>query len=132
MACRSAACIVGINLQSCEAVSLLRRLDRTPGVWRKERPSFNLPKDNFLDIIQNKIVNQLQEISKDIYWYPEILKTPLDESTKKIVLRHKASTAVLPTDESGTICDIDTPSDYENTFGVKLNSVIDPCLLKIR
>ena len=64
--------------------------------------------------------------------FPEILKAPLDESAKKIVMRHKASTAVLPTDETGTIRDIDTPSDYENAFGVKLNSVIDPRLLKIR
>jgi molybdenum cofactor cytidylyltransferase len=63
--------------------------------------------------------------------FPEILETPLGESPKKIVMQHKASTAVLPTDETGTVCDIDTPSDYENAIGVKLKSVIDPHLLKI-
>ena len=32
---------------------------------------------------------------------------------------------MLPTDETGTIHDIDTPSDYETACGIKLDSVVD-------
>jgi len=64
--------------------------------------------------------------------FHEFTETPLGESPKKIVLHHKASTTFLPTDETGTVNDIDTPTDYEIAFGIKLDSVIDPYLLEFR
>jgi molybdenum cofactor cytidylyltransferase len=58
----------------------------------------------------------------------EFMQAPLDEGPKKIVIGHQDSTAVLSTDETGTILDIDTPSDYENVFGRSLDSVLAPLL----
>lgn len=56
--------------------------------------------------------------------FREFMDAPLDEGPKNILIRHKEETAVLPTDEPGTVYDFDTPSDYESAFGKSLESVI--------
>ena len=56
--------------------------------------------------------------------FAELMKAPLAEGPKKMILRYQAATAVLPTNETGTIQDIDTPSDYENAFGKKLDGLM--------
>ena len=55
----------------------------------------------------------------------EFMEIPLNEGPKKLIRRHRADTVILPTDETGTIHDIDTPSDYETACGIKLDSVVD-------
>jgi hypothetical protein len=39
-------------------------------------------------------------------------------------LRHQHETATLPTEESGVICDIDTPSDYQLLTGESLGAAL--------
>lgn len=56
--------------------------------------------------------------------FHEFIEVPLDEGPKKIVLRHRADTVVLPSNEAGTVHDIDTPHDYEITCGKTLDSAI--------
>jgi len=59
--------------------------------------------------------------------FQEFMEAPLDEGPKKIVLRYRAATAALPTDETGTVHDIDTPSDYETACGENLDSAVRSC-----
>ena len=56
--------------------------------------------------------------------FEEFLQASLEENPKKIVARHRASTVGLPTEETGTVFDIDTPSDYEDACGESLDSVL--------
>jgi len=56
--------------------------------------------------------------------FQEFMKAPPDEGPKKIILNHHADTAVLPTDEPGTVYDFDTPSDYESAFGKSLDAAL--------
>lgn len=58
--------------------------------------------------------------------FHEFMETPLNEGPKKLIRRHEADTVLLPTDETGTIHDIDTPSDYETACGIKLDSMVEP------
>jgi molybdenum cofactor cytidylyltransferase len=62
--------------------------------------------------------------------FREFMEAPLDEGPKKIVFRHRAATAALATDESGTVHDIDTPSDYETVCGENLDSAVRSCYKK--
>jgi len=59
---------------------------------------------------------------KDLF--PEFMATPLDEGSKPIMTRHREHTVSLPTEEVGTVFDIDTPSDYETACGRKLEAVL--------
>jgi len=54
----------------------------------------------------------------------ELMDARLEESPKKILLRHKDGTAVLPTDEPGAVQDIDTPEDYQSLTGETLESAL--------
>ncbi|MBN1570382.1 MAG: nucleotidyltransferase family protein [Acidobacteria bacterium] len=56
--------------------------------------------------------------------FQEFLDAPLEEGPKKILLRHQHEIAVLPTEESGAIHDIDTPEDYQALIGESLESVL--------
>ena len=56
--------------------------------------------------------------------FREFMEAPLEEGPKGILLNHQADTAVLPTDEPGTVYDFDTPSDYEDAFGKRLDSLV--------
>ena len=56
--------------------------------------------------------------------FQEFMDAPLEEGPKKILLRHQAETAILPTEASGTIFDIDTPGDYQTLTGVTLESAL--------
>ena len=56
--------------------------------------------------------------------FPEFMDAPLKEGPKKILLRHQEETAVLPTEESATVQDIDTPSDYLALTGKTLEAVL--------
>jgi molybdenum cofactor cytidylyltransferase len=66
--------------------------------------------------------------------FQEFMEAPLDEGPKRIITNHQADTAVLPTDEPGTVYDFDTPSDYEAAFGKSLDSVVttNPPFLNIQ
>lgn len=56
--------------------------------------------------------------------FTELKAASVDEGPKEIVNRHKQDAAELFTNETGTIVDIDTPSDYENVCGRNLESVL--------
>jgi molybdenum cofactor cytidylyltransferase len=56
--------------------------------------------------------------------FQEFMDAPLDEGSKKILLRHQHEIALLPTEESGTILDIDTPADYQALTGENLESAL--------
>jgi len=53
--------------------------------------------------------------------FPEFLAAALSEGPKKVVLKHLSDMVQVPTDELGTVFDIDTPSDYEAIIGRKLD-----------
>jgi molybdenum cofactor cytidylyltransferase len=55
--------------------------------------------------------------------FHDFMEAPLDEGPRRILTSHRADTAILPTDEPGTVYDFDTPSDYEDAFGKSLDSV---------
>jgi molybdenum cofactor cytidylyltransferase len=44
--------------------------------------------------------------------FQEFMEAPLAEGPKKILFRHAQNSAVLPTEESACVVDIDTPEDY--------------------
>ncbi|MEJ2109229.1 MAG: nucleotidyltransferase family protein [Acidobacteriota bacterium] len=56
--------------------------------------------------------------------FAELMAASVDEGPKAIVNRYEQDSADLLTDETGTIIDIDTPSDYENVCGKNLESAI--------
>ena len=56
--------------------------------------------------------------------FQEFMDAPLNEGPKKILLRHQNEIALLPTEESGTVIDIDTPDDYQTLTGESLESAL--------
>ncbi|HYK88668.1 MAG TPA: nucleotidyltransferase family protein [Acidobacteriota bacterium] len=56
--------------------------------------------------------------------FQEIMDTPLQEGLKPLVLRHQPDMALLPTDESAVIEDIDTPEDYFHLTGIRLEEAL--------
>jgi CTP:molybdopterin cytidylyltransferase MocA len=56
--------------------------------------------------------------------FKEFMDAPLEEGPKKILLRHENETAILPTEESGTVQDIDTPADYQALTGESLETAL--------
>jgi molybdenum cofactor cytidylyltransferase len=56
--------------------------------------------------------------------FQEFMDAPLEEGPKKIIIRHQQATALLPTEESATIQDLDTPAEYEAWTGESLNSAL--------
>jgi len=56
--------------------------------------------------------------------FQEFMDAPLQEGPKKILLRHQPETSMLPTDEIGTVQDIDTPEDYQSLTGESLASAL--------
>ena len=54
----------------------------------------------------------------------ELLAAPPDANPKLIVARYKSEAAWLPTNESGTVEDIDTPDDYRKHTGETLESAL--------
>lgn len=56
--------------------------------------------------------------------FQEFMDAPLEEGPKKILQRHQHATTVLPTEESATVQDIDTPADYQALTGVTLDSAL--------
>jgi len=56
--------------------------------------------------------------------FHEFMDTPLEEGPQNILLRHQHATATLATDESATVADIDTPSEYRAIIGEELNSAL--------
>jgi molybdenum cofactor cytidylyltransferase len=56
--------------------------------------------------------------------FREFMDAPLEEGPKKIILRHEQATALLPTEESAVVRDIDTPSGYEELTGETLKSAL--------
>ena len=53
--------------------------------------------------------------SKELF--PELLEAPLQEGGRGVVLRHQDRIALLPTEDTATIADIDTPDDYYKLTG---------------
>ncbi len=49
--------------------------------------------------------------------FEEMMEVPLHEGLKKLVMRHMDRAAILPTEESAAIDDIDTPEDYFRLTG---------------
>jgi molybdenum cofactor cytidylyltransferase len=56
--------------------------------------------------------------------FREFMEAPLEEGPKKIIIRHQAATALLPTEESASVQDIDTPEDYEALTGESLTTAL--------
>jgi molybdenum cofactor cytidylyltransferase len=56
--------------------------------------------------------------------FQEFMEAPLEEGPKRILARHQAESAILPTSETGTIHDIDTPGDYQSLMGETLASAL--------
>jgi molybdenum cofactor cytidylyltransferase len=56
--------------------------------------------------------------------FAEFMAAPLEEGPKKILLRHQKETIALPTEESATVQDIDTPSDYLALTGRTLEAAL--------
>jgi len=56
--------------------------------------------------------------------FREFMEAPLEEGPKKIIVRYEQATALLPTDESAVVRDIDTPSDYEELTGETIHSAL--------
>ena len=56
--------------------------------------------------------------------FAEFLDAPLQEGPKKILLRHQKETTELLTEESATVRDVDTPSDYLALTGQTLESAL--------
>jgi molybdenum cofactor cytidylyltransferase len=56
--------------------------------------------------------------------FQEFMDAPLEEGPKKMILRHEQETAILPTEESAVVQDIDTPEEYEALTGETLKSAL--------
>jgi molybdenum cofactor cytidylyltransferase len=56
--------------------------------------------------------------------FQEFMDAPLQEGPKKILQRHQEEIVMLPTEERGTIEDIDTPEDYQSLTGENLASAL--------
>jgi molybdenum cofactor cytidylyltransferase len=56
--------------------------------------------------------------------FQEFMDAPLEEGPKKILLRHPQETSELPTDETATVQDVDTPSDYLALTGETLEAAL--------
>jgi molybdenum cofactor cytidylyltransferase len=54
----------------------------------------------------------------------ELLAAPPDANPKLIVARYRSAAAWLPTNESGTVEDMDTPDDYRKYTGETLASAL--------
>lgn len=55
---------------------------------------------------------------------PELLALPAGEGAKSVVLHHADRTVLLPTSESATVEDIDTPEDYYRLTGEELAAAL--------
>jgi molybdenum cofactor cytidylyltransferase len=56
--------------------------------------------------------------------FQEFLDAPLAEGPKKILLHYQRQSVALPTEESASVQDIDTPDDYLALTGETLDSVL--------
>jgi molybdenum cofactor cytidylyltransferase len=56
--------------------------------------------------------------------FQEFMEAPLSEGPKKILFRHEQHSALLPTEESACVADIDTPEDYRALTGESLESAL--------
>ena len=52
------------------------------------------------------------------------MDAPLEEGPKKIISRYQHATALLPSEESATVQDIDSPADYEALTGENLSAAL--------
>lgn len=103
-------------------------------IWPVDQPLVSV---NLVDNLARKFLDSSALIAYPMYGerlghpaifhrnlFREFMEAPLEEGPKEILLSHQADTAVLPTDEPGTVYDFDTPSDYEAAFGKSLDSVV--------
>jgi molybdenum cofactor cytidylyltransferase len=56
--------------------------------------------------------------------FREFMEAPLEEGPKSILVRHREATALLATEESASVRDIDTPAEYETLTGESLDAAI--------
>jgi molybdenum cofactor cytidylyltransferase len=56
--------------------------------------------------------------------FPEFMGEPLEEGPKNILLRYQQETVELPTEETATIQDIDTPAEYQALTGESLEAAL--------
>jgi molybdenum cofactor cytidylyltransferase len=56
--------------------------------------------------------------------FPEFIAAPLDEGPKRIILSRLNECALLPTSESATVEDMDTPADYYRVMGTTLEAAL--------
>jgi CTP:molybdopterin cytidylyltransferase MocA len=54
----------------------------------------------------------------------EVLAAPRHITAKQLVSAHRHETILVPTEERGTIEDIDTPADYERIAGETLEAAL--------
>ncbi len=55
-----------------------------------------------------------------LFW--ELLHCPVESGARSVLMKHLVDTIALPTMETGTVADIDTPEDYFNLTGQILDS----------
>ena len=55
-----------------------------------------------------------------LFW--ELLHCPVESGARSVLMKHIGDTVELPTSETGTVADIDTPEDYFNLTGQILDS----------
>ena len=53
--------------------------------------------------------------------FPELLSAPLDQGAKRVVHAHRDETLEVETEDEGVILDIDTPEEYRQYVGRKVN-----------
>jgi len=56
--------------------------------------------------------------------FQEVLEAPAEGGMKAVIQRHEDSIALLPTPESSTVLDIDTPGDYLSLTGESLEAAL--------
>jgi molybdenum cofactor cytidylyltransferase len=56
--------------------------------------------------------------------FQEFMDAPLEEGPKAILLKYQNASAVLKTGEEASVCDIDTPAEYQTLMGESLDSAL--------
>jgi molybdenum cofactor cytidylyltransferase len=56
--------------------------------------------------------------------FQEFMDAPMEEGPRSIILRHQKATVLMPTQESASVQDIDTPEEYEALTGEGLHAAL--------
>jgi CTP:molybdopterin cytidylyltransferase MocA len=103
-------------------------------IWPVDQPAVS---ENLVRCLVELFLNSSSRIACPVYGdkrghpaifhralFREFMEAPLEEGPKKIIVRHQAATALLPTEESASVRDIDTPAEYEALTGESLDNAL--------